>query len=180
MAVCRVRAGASVFPFGPARQGGQVSITSEHSGFLTSAGKESLLQGAVEARGVDSPGAGAGRIAGEGGTFRCCLANHPAAGPRLGGKGTAAGNRERSRHDRFEQDKGPGCGVRVPPTCRPNTIGWTQISAIVTGHILGLLAAHDHALALVDSRRQAIRSQIPIAILMIGITSTGVLLLISV
>ena len=61
----------------------------------------------------------------------------------------------------------------------PTTIGWTQVGAIVVGHILGLTAAHDRALALFDSRN-AVRSQIPLAVLMVGITLAGVLLLVAV
>lgn len=60
----------------------------------------------------------------------------------------------------------------------PTAIGWTQISAIVIGHILGLTVAHDRALTLFHSR-DAVRTQIPIAVLMVGITLTGVLLLLT-
>lgn len=61
----------------------------------------------------------------------------------------------------------------------PTVIGWTQISAIVIGHILGLSVAHDRALTLFTSR-DAVRTQLPIAVLMVGITLTGVLLLLAV
>jgi hypothetical protein len=61
----------------------------------------------------------------------------------------------------------------------PLTIGWIQMSAIVIGHIVGLTTAHDRALALTGSRGYAIRSQIPIAVLMITLTLSGVLLLVS-
>lgn len=61
----------------------------------------------------------------------------------------------------------------------PTTIGWVQIGAVVIGHILGLTVAHDRALALFNAR-DAVRTQIPIAVLMVGITLTGVLLLLAV
>jgi hypothetical protein len=61
----------------------------------------------------------------------------------------------------------------------PATIAWVQVSAIVVGHILGILAAHDRALALLDHRR-AVASQTALGLLMAVITGCGVLLLVSV
>jgi hypothetical protein len=59
-----------------------------------------------------------------------------------------------------------------------NTIAWVQICAIVTGHISGVVAAHDRALSLLQPPG-ARRSQYPLAAVMIGITLCGVLLLVS-
>lgn len=61
----------------------------------------------------------------------------------------------------------------------PTTIAWVQVGAIVVGHIVGILAAHDRALALLDHRR-AVASQWPLGLLMMAITGCGVLLLVSV
>jgi hypothetical protein len=60
----------------------------------------------------------------------------------------------------------------------PTTIAWVQIGAIVVGHILGVVAAHHRALALLEPRR-AVRSQYALAAAMVGITASGVLLLVS-
>jgi hypothetical protein len=60
----------------------------------------------------------------------------------------------------------------------PTTIAWVQIGAIVVGHILGVVAAHHRALALLEPRR-AVRSQYPLAAAMIAVTASGVLLLVS-
>jgi hypothetical protein len=61
----------------------------------------------------------------------------------------------------------------------PTTIAWVQVGAIVVGHIVGILAAHDRALALLDHRRVA-ASQWPLGMVMMAITGCGVLLLVSV
>jgi hypothetical protein len=59
------------------------------------------------------------------------------------------------------------------------TIAWIQVGAIVVGHIVGILVAHDRALALLD-RKQAVASQYPLGLLMTAITGAGVMLLVSV
>jgi hypothetical protein len=56
------------------------------------------------------------------------------------------------------------------------TIALVQVIAIVAGHIIAVIAAHDRAVRLFPPR-QAIAGQIPLLILMIGYTLGGLLLL---
>lgn len=51
-----------------------------------------------------------------------------------------------------------------------------QVAAVVTGHILGVVAAHDRAARLFP-RRQALAGQIPLLVLMVGYTVGGLSLL---
>jgi hypothetical protein len=53
------------------------------------------------------------------------------------------------------------------------TIWAVQVGAIVIGHVLALAFAHDRALELGPSHRQAIRSQAPVLVLMVGLTVAG-------
>jgi len=57
-----------------------------------------------------------------------------------------------------------------------STIALVQVVAIVLGHIIGVIAAHDRAVRLFPPR-QAIAGQVPLLILMIGYTIGGLLLL---
>lgn len=57
------------------------------------------------------------------------------------------------------------------------TIWYVQVAALVTGHVCGLILAHDRALALYDKPRDAVRSQYWMLIVMIGFTSLGLWLL---
>lgn len=61
----------------------------------------------------------------------------------------------------------------------PTTIAVVQVVAVVIGHILGVVAAHDRAVQLFDPRR-AVIGQIPLAVLMIGYTVGGLTLLFAV
>jgi hypothetical protein len=56
------------------------------------------------------------------------------------------------------------------------TIALVQVIAIVAGHIIAVIAAHDRAVRLFPPR-QAVAGQIPLLILMIGYTLGGLLLL---
>ena len=56
------------------------------------------------------------------------------------------------------------------------TIALVQVVAIVLGHIIGVIAAHDRAVRLFPPR-QAVAGQVPLLILMIGYTIGGLLLL---
>jgi hypothetical protein len=58
------------------------------------------------------------------------------------------------------------------------TIAVVQVLAIVLGHIVGVIAAHDRAVRLFPPR-QAVAGQLPLLILMIGYTLGGLLLLFS-
>lgn len=58
----------------------------------------------------------------------------------------------------------------------PTPIAVVQVVAIVTGHILGVFAAHDRAVRIFE-HRQAIIGQLPMMVLMIGYTFAGLTLL---
>jgi hypothetical protein len=57
-----------------------------------------------------------------------------------------------------------------------STIAVVQVVAIVLGHIIGVIAAHDRAVRLFPPR-QAVAGQLPLLVLMIGYTIGGLLLL---
>jgi hypothetical protein len=56
-------------------------------------------------------------------------------------------------------------------------IWYVQVGALVTGHVSGLVLAHDRALAIYDKVREAVRSQLWMLVVMIGFTSLGLWLL---
>jgi hypothetical protein len=56
-------------------------------------------------------------------------------------------------------------------------IWYVQVAALVSGHIAGLMLAHDRALAIYPKPREAVRSQYWMLIVMIGFTSLGLWLL---
>ncbi|MGZ4593447.1 MAG: hypothetical protein ACXV3C_06250 [Actinomycetes bacterium] len=58
----------------------------------------------------------------------------------------------------------------------PTTTAVIQVCAVVLGHVLGVVLAHDRAVALLP-RRHAIRGQIPLLVLMVGYTVGGLILL---
>jgi hypothetical protein len=58
----------------------------------------------------------------------------------------------------------------------PATIAWVQVVAIVVGHVLGVLAAHDRAVERF-SGRLAMRSQLPLVAVMVVFTVAGLTLL---
>src|SRR4051794_24987539 len=57
------------------------------------------------------------------------------------------------------------------------SIWYVQVGALVSGHVAGLMLAHDRALALYTNTREAVRSQYWMLIVMIGFTSLGLWLL---
>lgn len=59
----------------------------------------------------------------------------------------------------------------------PNTIWWVQVVALVVGHVLGLMLAHDRAVALFRSPGVALRTQYAMLVLMIAYTVGGLWLL---
>lgn len=59
----------------------------------------------------------------------------------------------------------------------PETVWWVQVAVLVVGHVAGLAIAHDRAVSLFESRRDALRSQYPMLGLMILYTVGGVWLL---
>lgn len=56
------------------------------------------------------------------------------------------------------------------------TIAVVQVAAVVLGHVLGVVAAHDRAARLFP-RRQAVAGQVPLLVLMVGYTVGGLSLL---
>ncbi|MGI8479166.1 MAG: fenitrothion hydrolase [Gaiellaceae bacterium] len=59
----------------------------------------------------------------------------------------------------------------------PETVWYVQVAALVVGHVAGLAIAHDRAVALFESRRDALRSQYPMLGLMVLYTVGGLWLL---
>ncbi|MEX2323621.1 MAG: hypothetical protein WEA29_07600 [Acidimicrobiia bacterium] len=54
--------------------------------------------------------------------------------------------------------------------------GWLQLATVVGGHVIGVVLAHDRALAVFSGPR-AVRSQYAMLILMIGLTALALTLL---
>ncbi|MDQ3778046.1 MAG: fenitrothion hydrolase [Actinomycetota bacterium] len=59
----------------------------------------------------------------------------------------------------------------------PNTIWYVQVAVLVVGHVLGLVLAHDRAVALFSSAGTALRTQYAMLALMVLYTCTGLWLL---
>ena len=59
----------------------------------------------------------------------------------------------------------------------PNTIWWVQATALVVGHVLGLVLAHDRAVALFRRPSVALRTQYAMLVLMVIYTMGGLTLL---
>jgi hypothetical protein len=59
----------------------------------------------------------------------------------------------------------------------PNMIWYTQVAVLVVGHVLGLVLAHDRAVALFASARTAVRTQYAFLVLMVLYTVGGLWLL---
>lgn len=58
----------------------------------------------------------------------------------------------------------------------PTGVAVLQVAAIVTGHVLGVIAAHDRAMRLLP-RRTAVLGQVPLLLLMVAYTVGGLVLL---
>jgi hypothetical protein len=58
-----------------------------------------------------------------------------------------------------------------------NTVWYVQVGALVVGHVTALTLAHDRALAVYDSVRDASRSQYFMLAVMVGFTCFGLYLL---
>jgi hypothetical protein len=59
----------------------------------------------------------------------------------------------------------------------PNTIWYVQVTVLLAGHLAGLALAHDRAVELFPSSRQALRTQYPFLVLMVLYTVAGLWLL---
>jgi hypothetical protein len=71
-----------------------------------------------------------------------------------------------------------GMGVNNALFAHPTAIAVVQAGAIVVGHVVGIVCAHEKAVALLPERA-ALRGQLPMLVVMIGYTCAGLLLLFS-
>jgi hypothetical protein len=67
-------------------------------------------------------------------------------------------------------------GVNAGISNHTTAIATTQVAAVVVGHLLGVVSAHDRAVALFP-RHKALAGQIPLLVVMVGYTVGGLLLL---
>ena len=73
---------------------------------------------------------------------------------------------------------GTGGRVADPLLAGATTTAVIQVTAVVVGHVVGVVLAHDRAVALLP-RRHAVVGQIPLLVLMVAYTVTGLILLFS-
>jgi hypothetical protein len=73
---------------------------------------------------------------------------------------------------------GTGGRAADPLLAGATTTAVIQVSAVVAGHVVGVVLAHDRAIALLP-RRHAVIGQIPLLALMVAYTVTGLVLLFS-
>jgi hypothetical protein len=71
---------------------------------------------------------------------------------------------------------GTGGRAADPSPAGATTTAVIQVSAVVAGHVVGVVLAHDRAVALLP-RRHAVLGQIPLLVLMVAYTVTGLVLL---
>jgi hypothetical protein len=64
-------------------------------------------------------------------------------------------------------------------TLHPTFLAFTKVGAIVGGHVLGVIAAHDRAVKVLPSRDQ-LTGQLPLLVVMVGYTVGGLYLLLTV
>lgn len=67
-------------------------------------------------------------------------------------------------------------GVDYWLSYHPTTLATIKVLAVVTGHIVGVVAAHDRALEVLPKRHQVV-GQLGLLVVMVGYTSTGLYLL---
>jgi hypothetical protein len=67
-------------------------------------------------------------------------------------------------------------GVNTAIADNPGVVALVKVTAVVIGHVLGVVAAHDRAVALFP-RRTALVGQLPLLIVMVGYTLGGLTLL---
>jgi hypothetical protein len=63
-----------------------------------------------------------------------------------------------------------------PAPITPGLVAAVQVLAVVTGHVIGVVLAHDRAVKLFP-RRHAVVGQLPLLVLMVALTCTGLILL---
>ncbi len=69
-------------------------------------------------------------------------------------------------------------GVNAEITNHTTAVATVQVSAVVIGHLLGVISAHDRAVALFP-RGRALAGQLPLLVVMVAYTTGGLLLLFS-
>ena len=69
-------------------------------------------------------------------------------------------------------------GLNTAITNTAPSIALIQVLAVVCGHLMGVISAHDRAVALFP-RHKALLGQLPLLIVMVGYTVAGLLLLFS-
>jgi hypothetical protein len=71
-----------------------------------------------------------------------------------------------------------GANQRIDPgAISAGDVWWISVVALVTGHALSVFVAHAEALRLFPDRRMAIRSQLPMMVFMVGLTSLSLWIL---
>jgi hypothetical protein len=63
-----------------------------------------------------------------------------------------------------------------PAPLTPSLVAGVQVLAVVAGHVVGVVLAHDRAVRLFP-RARAVVGQIPLLVLMVTLTCTGLVLL---
>jgi hypothetical protein len=61
-------------------------------------------------------------------------------------------------------------------SAHPTPLAVTKVLAVVTGHVVGVVAAHDRAMSLLPQRRR-LTGQLPLLLVMVGYTVSGLYLL---
>jgi hypothetical protein len=69
-------------------------------------------------------------------------------------------------------------GVHYVLSTHPTALALIKVAAIVTGHVLAVVAAHDRAVRVLPAR-QAVTGQLSMLVVMVGYTTAGLLLLFS-
>jgi len=64
-----------------------------------------------------------------------------------------------------------------PITLQASTVWHTQVALIVVGHLISVYLAHAQALRVFPGSRKALRSQVPMLVLMMGFTTAGLWIL---
>jgi hypothetical protein len=71
-----------------------------------------------------------------------------------------------------------GMGVNYYLSLHPGGLAVTKVAAVVTGHLLGAVSAHDRAVRVLPRGRELV-GQLPLLLVMVFYTSTGLYLLLS-
>jgi hypothetical protein len=71
-----------------------------------------------------------------------------------------------------------GLGVHYVLSTSPTALAVIKVAAIVTGHVLAVVAAHDRAVRVLPARH-AVTGQLAMLVVMVGYTTAGLLLLFS-